>query len=156
MPNDATVAPLAVLADATMLPGPLHAALAAVALYVGLNLVILAWLTVKTGLIRRSERVLMGDGGNQRLIRVMRGHANAMEAIPPTLVAMLVIALLGAPVLAIHALGLLLTIGRFLHALHFTAADAPAWQRGGGFLLSTLAFVGAALWALAIGVAAFL
>ena len=155
MPNDATT-PLATLADAATLPGPLHAALAAVSLYVGLNLAILAWLTVKTGLIRQSEKVLIGDGGNQRLIRVMRGHANAMEAIPPTLVAMLVVALLGAPALAIHAFGVLLTVGRFLHALHFAAADAPAWQRGGGFLLSTLAFAGAGLWALAVGVAALL
>ena len=155
MANDA-MTPLTALAGAATLPGPSHAALAAVALYVGLNLAILTWLTVKTGLIRGSEKVSIGDGGNHRLIRVMRGHANAIEAIPPTLIAMLVIALLGAPVLAIHAFGLLLTVGRFLHALHFTAAEAPAWQRGGGFLLSTLAFAGAALWALAIGVAGLL
>ena len=142
--------------DVATLPGPLHAALSAVALYVGLNLLILAWLTVKTGLIRRSEKVSIGDGGNQRLIRIMRGHANALEAVPPTLIAMLVIALTGAPALVIHVLGCLLTVGRFLHALHFTAADAPAWQRGGGFLLSTLAFAGAALWALAVGIAAIL
>lgn len=156
MPNDATTTPLSALTDAATSPGALHAALAAVSLYVGLNLVILTWLTVKTGLIRRNEMVSIGDGGSQPLIRVMRGHANAMEAIPPTLIAMLVIALLGASTLTIHVLGLLLTTGRFLHALHFTAADAPAWQRAGGFLLSTLAFAGAALWALVLGIAAFL
>ena len=155
MPNDPMNA-AAALADPAMLSGPLHAALAAVALYVGLNLVILAWLTIATGGVRRSQKVLIGDGGDQRLIRVMRGHANAMEAIPPTLIAMLVIAILGAPALAIHALGILLTAGRFLHALHFTAADAPGWQRGIGFLLSTLAFAAAGIWALVEGVLALL
>lgn len=127
------------------------APLGALALYAGLNALILIWLAVQTGRIRQSEKVFMGDGGNPRLIRVMRGHANAIEFMPVTLLLMLLIALLGAPAYAIHGLGLSLTVGRFLHALHFTAADAPAWQRGIGTGLSALAMLGAALWAVAAG-----
>ncbi|MCQ0986598.1 MAPEG family protein [Jiella marina] len=126
-------------------------AVAAVALYAGLNTFILIWLAVQTGRIRQQEKVFMGDGGNPRMIRVMRGHANAIEFIPMTLIAMLGAALLGTPALILHALGVLLTIGRFVHALHFTAADAPAWQRFAGTSLSLLAMAGAALAALVAG-----
>lgn len=129
----------------------IHPALGTVAFYGGLNLLILMWLAVQTGRVRMREKVMMGDAGNAALVRVMRGHANALEAIPPTLIAMLVLALLGAPAIGLHVLGILLTVGRFLHALHFTAADAPRWQRGIGFSLSTLAMAGAALWAIGAG-----
>ncbi len=115
--------------------------IAAVAIYAALNSAVLFWLAVQTGRIRQREKVFMGDGGNPRMIRVMRGHANAIEFIPIT-----------API--IHVLGILLTIGRVLHALHFTAADAPMWQRMAGTGLSFLAMAGAGLAALVAGVTA--
>ncbi|MCP3054182.1 MAPEG family protein [Aurantimonas marianensis] len=130
---------------------PTTDAIGALAIYAGLNTLILLWLAFQTGRVRQSEKVLMGDGGNPRMIRIMRGHANAIEFIPVTLIALLVAALLGGPAWAIHGAGLLLTVGRFLHALHFTAADAPAWQRSAGTGLSILAMLGAALWALFAG-----
>lgn len=128
--------------------------LAAVAIYAGLNSFVLIWLAVQTGLIRQREKVFMGDGGNPRMIRVMRGHANAIEFIPITLISMTLAALLGTSALILHVLGIMLTLGRVLHGLHFTAADAPAWQRSAGTGLSVLAMVGAALAALVHGVMA--
>lgn len=127
------------------------AALGAVAIYAGISVAVLLWLTVATGRIRRNQRVSVGDGGNARLIRVMRGHANATETIPPTLIGLTLMALLGASASAIHLFGVPLVIGRLLHALHFTAADAPGWQRGIGFALTMLAMLGAAGWALVLG-----
>ena len=49
----------------------------------------------------------------------MRGHANAIETIPMALILLLLLALLGVPAWAIHLLGIALTVGRVLHALHF-------------------------------------
>ncbi|MBP0617558.1 MAPEG family protein [Jiella mangrovi] len=126
--------------------------IAAVAIYAGLNGAILIWLAVQTGLIRNQEKVFMGDGGNARMIRVMRGHANAIEFIPITLICMTLAALLGTSAVILHALGIMLTVGRFIHALHFTAADAPMWQRMAGTGLSFLAMGGAAVMALGSGV----
>ena len=126
--------------------------LAAVAIYAGLNSAVLIWLAVQTGRIRNQEKVFMGDGGNARMIRVMRGHANAIEFIPITLICMTLAALLGTPALVIHGLGIMLTAGRILHALHFTAGDAPGWQRFGGTGLSFLAMAGAAIAAVVSGV----
>ncbi|MBO0662615.1 MAPEG family protein [Jiella sp. MQZ9-1] len=128
--------------------------LAAVAIYAALNGGVLVWLTVQTGRVRARDKVMMGDGGNPRLIRAMRGHANAVEFIPITLITMTLAALLGAPALVLHVLGIMLTVGRVLHALHFTADDAPRWQRFSGTGLSLLAMAGAALAALIQGLMA--
>ena len=128
-------------------------ALSAVSIHAGLNALILVWLSVQTGRIRQRLRVSIGDGGEPRLIRVMRGHANAIETIPVALILLLLVALGGGPAWAVHLLGLMLTVGRALHALHFTAADAPGWQRGAGAGLSALVLVAGALWAIALGLA---
>ena len=128
--------------------------LAAVAIYAGLNSVVLIWLAVQTGRIRGQEKVFMGDGGNARMIRAMRGHANAIEFIPITLICMALAALLGSSPLILHVIGIMLTVGRVLHALHFTAGDAPMWQRMGGTGLSFLAMAGAAVMTIVAGVMA--
>ncbi|WP_394690105.1 MAPEG family protein [Hoeflea sp.] len=114
-------------------------ALAAVGIYAALNMAILFWLTVETGRLRGKHKVSIGDGGVKHLVRVMRGHANAVENMPMFFVLMLVGALLGMPMLAAHIIGAAFTIGRGLHAWHFIQEDAPGWQRAGGFMLSFLA-----------------
>ncbi|WP_246232553.1 MAPEG family protein [Aurantimonas aggregata] len=129
----------------------MNAAIGAVAIYAGLAILILVWLAVQTGRVRQAEKVFMGDGGNPRMIRIMRGHANALEFIPATLLAMLLLALTGAPPLLIHLLGLLLIAGRFIHAWHFAAADAPPWQRVAGTALSFFALGGAGVAVLIAG-----
>ncbi len=113
-------------------------AIAAVALYAGLNALILIWLIVSIGRLRGALKIFMGDGGHPRMIRAMRGQANFIEFVPMALILMWLTAAMGAPAIAIHALGVALTLGRFLHALHFTAEDAPGWQRGAGATLSIL------------------
>lgn len=116
-------------------------ALAATALYAALNALILLVLTGATGRHRVRMRIMMGDGGDLHLIRLLRGHANAIEAMPMFFVMLGTGVALGAPAFAVHAIGLPFTAGRALHALHFIQTDAPAWQRGLGFALSFLAFL---------------
>lgn len=114
-------------------------ALAAVGIYAALNMAILIWISIETGRLRGKHKISIGDGGVKHLVRIMRGHANAVENMPMFFVLMLVAALVGMPALAAHVLGLVFTIGRGLHAWHFIQEDAPGWQRGGGFGLSFLA-----------------
>ncbi|RFC66170.1 glutathione S-transferase [Fulvimarina endophytica] len=130
------------------------AALGAVAIYCALNIAILFWISIAIGLIRRRNAILIGDGGDARLAKAMRGHANAIEMMPMTLIALALAALLGASPWLIHALGLALTIGRFLHALHFTRAGTPLWQRMAGFGLSAIALAGSAATAAILGILA--
>ena len=114
-------------------------ALSAVGIYAALCMIVLIWISIETGRLRSKYKVSIGDGGVKHLVRIMRGHANAMENMPMFFVLMVIAALLGMPVLAAHILGACFTIGRALHAWHFIQEDAPGWQRGGGFTLSFLA-----------------
>lgn len=113
-------------------------ALAAAALYAGLNGLILLGLSVHVIRIRVREKVYMGDAGNPAIIRAVRGHANFTEHVPLALILIILAALMGAPTWAVHVLGAMLTVGRLLHAAHFVQSDAPAWQRGGGMALTYL------------------
>lgn len=113
-------------------------ALEAVGLYTGLLGVMLTAIAMGVGRVRMSEKVSIGDGGSLPLIRAMRGMANFVEFVPMTVLVLLGMALLGAPAIAIHVLGVLLVIGRAAHGWHFIQADAPGWQRALGAGLSFL------------------
>lgn len=120
-------------------------AFAAAALYAGLNGLILAWLAVAVVRVRARTGVSIGDGGDPRLVRAMRGQANFVELVPMTLLLLFALAFLGTQAWVLHALGGALTVGRVLHGLHFVQEDAPGWQRGAGAMLSFAALALAAL-----------
>ncbi|MFK8033931.1 MAG: MAPEG family protein [Hyphomicrobiales bacterium] len=126
--------------------------LAIVGIYAALCTFLLIWLGNSTGSLRRKHRVAVGDGGQKHLIRIMRGHANAAENIPITILMLAVAALIGTPTFVLHILGLLFVLGRALHAWHFIQEDAPNWQRFGGFGLAALVTVLLALGLLAHGI----
>ncbi|MFQ8430103.1 MAPEG family protein [Amaricoccus sp. W119] len=114
-----------------------------VGFYASLLGFVLCWLALAAGRARSRAGVLIGDGGDAYLTRTMRGQANFTEYTPFGLILLAIMALLGAPAWELHALGLCLTLGRALHAAHFTRASAPAWQRAGGTLLTFLALFAA-------------
>lgn len=122
-----------------------QSAMAAAGLYAALSTFILFWLAEATGRLRRRHKVLIGDGGIANLVRIMRGHANAVENIPMMAALLILAALLGAPVLAIHLLGAAFVVGRALHAWHFIQEQAPQWQRFVGYGLGALSMTLAAI-----------
>lgn len=126
--------------------------IAALALYAGLNGLILVWLSLNVSKVRMAEKIGMGDKGNPALIRAMRGQANFIENVPMTLVLILILAMIGVPVWVVHILGGSLALGRFLHAWHFTQSDAPGWQRMYGYIFTTLPLLGAIGGALFMGI----
>ncbi len=130
--------------------------LAAVGLYAGLMGLVAIWLVAIVSRWRSKTRILIGDGGNIDLIRAMRGQANFVENVPLALVLMLVLALLGFPSLAIHALGVALTVGRIAHGAHFSGPDKPGWQRALGATLSALVIAISALAAIAYAIMALM
>lgn len=116
-------------------------AVASVGLYAVLNMTILFWLVLATSRLRGRYKVWVGDGGVAHLERIMRGHANAVENMPMTILLLLIAALLGTSALALHLLGVAFTIGRALHAWHFIEEQGARWQREIGFGLSALATI---------------
>ncbi len=49
---------------------------------VGLAAILNLWLSIRVGQVRTREKVSVGDGGNDAVIRRMRAHANYVENAP--------------------------------------------------------------------------
>lgn len=90
------------------------------AFYAGLNALILIWLVFEVVRLRRSRSISLGDGGDDEMGKVLRGHANAAETMPMALILLTLAELTGAPGVALHLAGVVFTAGRLMHALHFT------------------------------------
>lgn len=113
-------------------------ALLSVALYTGLNGLILLWLSVNVVQKRVALKISIGDGGEREMQRAMRGQANFVEYVPFCLGILLLMALIGAPAWVLHLFGLTLTIARLLHARHFIADNKAFWQRRWGASLTVV------------------
>lgn len=123
-----------------------------VGVYAALNIFILAWLAWATGKLRRQHQISIGDGGVPALIRVMRGHANAVENIPMFFILLIIAAGIGTPGFVLHGLAAVFTVGRAVHAWYFIQPDAPMRLRVVGFSASLLPMLILALGLLGHGV----
>ena len=116
-------------------------ALDAVALYTGLNLLILLFIGVRVSLVRRRLKVSIGEGGSDEMLRAIRVHANGADWVPGALSGLRVLAMMDAPALSIHALGGLLTVARAAHAYGFTMTSGPSPARVLGASLTLLVYL---------------
>ena len=114
---------------------------AAVALYTGLNILIIFALIWQVIGHRRREKITLGDGGFPPLIRAIRAHANAVEIAPIALIGLIVMAIANAPLWAIHVGGLSLTLGRALHAYGLSRDEGASFGRMVGMILSLTALL---------------
>lgn len=87
-----------------------------VSLYAGLLALLFIGLSALVIRQRRGAKVAIGAGGDAKLERAMRVHANFAEYVPLGLVLLTLMELQRAPTLLLHALGLLLLAGRISHA----------------------------------------
>jgi uncharacterized protein len=113
------------------------------ALYVGLNILILIALIFLVVAQRRKHKVAIGDGGHKSLLLAIRAHANAVEVMPMALVGLIALAGAGSSAIIIHVLGVMLTLGRGLHAYGLSNDEGTSFGRMAGMLLSLLALIGA-------------
>ncbi len=109
----------------------------AVALYVGLFVLLFIALKINSGRVRASEKVNFGEGGNDAMRQAMRVQGNAVEDVPITLLGLFGLAALSAPVVLIHALGSVLFLSRIAHALTLGSGAGS----GTGRLVGTLGTV---------------
>lgn len=116
------------------------AVLSAAALYTGINILLLFLLSFRVVGSRMRTKVSLGSGGDPDLELRIRAHGNAAEYIPASMLGLIVLALLSVPVLAIHVLGGVFTLGRLLHALGLSATIL--WARQFGMILSWLGMLG--------------
>ena len=112
---------------------------AAIALYTGLNALIILALIGQVIVHRRRENITLGDGGFPPLTRAIRAHANATEIAPIALIGLIAMAMANAPIWAIHVGGLSLTLGRVLHAFGLSRDEGASFGRMAGMILSLTA-----------------
>lgn len=105
-------------------------------IYAGLLALLFIALSWRVIAFRRGERVSLGDGDSKDLRQRARAHGNFAEYTPFGLILLACVELQGAPVLAVHLLGLMLLIGRGLHARGFWVHPMNFTFRTWGMLLT--------------------
>jgi len=123
-------------------------------IYAGLCGLLLLLLSAQVVGLRRKFEVGIGSGGQEELRRAIRVQANFVEYTPITLVLLLLAELQGAPFWLLHAAGLLLVVGRALHATGLRQSAGRTFGRFYGTLATWFALVvliatnlGAVFWA---------
>lgn len=119
-------------------------ALQAVALYAGLNILIIFFLAVNVSLNRQRAKVSLGLGTDEKLEKAVRAHGNAVEWAAPGLIGLTILAFADTQMLFMHILGVGLTLGRGLHAYGIITNTGPNIGRLLGTLLNWLALAGMA------------
>ncbi|OLP18418.1 hypothetical protein BST81_10660 [Leptolyngbya sp. 'hensonii'] len=85
-------------------------------LYASLLALLIVWLSLRVIKLRQTKKVSLGDGGESELQVAIRAQGNATEYIPISLILLLLLELNKAHGALIHAGGIAILAGRFLHA----------------------------------------
>lgn len=117
-----------------------------IGVYIGLNLIINLLLAYRVSANRVRANVMTGTGEDSGLYNANRAHITNAEYTPIILVGLVGLHLLSGSIYVIHAVGLLLTVGRILHAMGLsTAATKSSPPRLIGTLMTWVAQLVAAL-----------
>lgn len=125
--------------DAIILP----VALATTAACAILNL----WLAMRVGMVRRSKKISIGDGGNERLVARMRAQLNFAEYAPIVLILIALIELAVGTVEWLWFVAALFVVARILHPF-----GMDGWKPGRaiGIIVTFLIVAGLGLYAASI------
>lgn len=107
------------------------------------------WLMIRVGQVRTSEKVSVGDGGNDKVIRRMRAHANFGESLPIVLILIAAIELAGGSSTWLWIVGGVYLLGRIAHGV---GMDGGKLGKGRmvGTILTLLIMLGLGGYAIAI------
>ena len=117
-----------------------------VPLYAGLLALVFVGLSAFVIRQRGRAKVAIGAGGDALLERAMRVHANFAEYVPLAVVLLALTELQRAPAWLLHALGLLLLVGRLAHAYGVSQEKENFRFRVSGMMATFATLVIAALY----------
>jgi uncharacterized membrane protein YecN with MAPEG domain len=120
--------------------------------YIGINVLLVFALAIYVVVMRMRHKVGIGDGEVPEMLRAIRVHANALEYVPLALLMMLVLELMAVEAFHLHALGLLLTAGRLLHAWGLAKSSGTSPGRFVGTLCTWAVFLYAAVLCIKVSV----
>lgn len=107
------------------------------------------WLMIRVGQVRGSEKVSVGDGGNDKVIRRMRAHSNYIESAPFILALVALIELATGSSTWLWIVGGVYLLGRIAHGI---GMDDGAFGKGRmiGTIITMLALLALGIYAIAI------
>ena len=110
------------------------------------------WLMIRVGQVRTSEKVSVGDGGNEKVIRRMRAHSNYIETAPFVLILIGLIEMTGTSSTSptwLWIVGGIYLLGRIAHGI---GMDDGKFGKGRmiGTLITMLTLLGLAIYAILI------
>lgn len=126
-------------------------ALPITAVYAGVLTLWVLFLAFKVVGFRGAKKVSLGDGGHADGLRLIRGHANAVETIPLFVIMLGLAEGLGMPVWLLHVFGLAFAGGRIVHGVHFLEERDGITLRFFGMLTTVAAMACLALGLIALG-----
>jgi hypothetical protein len=101
------------------------------ALYLVLSARVIGW--------RRVRRVELGHGEDAQLLRRMRVHANFAEYVPFAVLLMALAESMAPPRPLLHLVGIVLVVGRLMHAYGLSQTPHILRYRAGGMMLTMTA-----------------
>lgn len=104
-------------------------------------------LSVRVGMIRNKEKILLSDGGNMELVSRMRIQANFAEYVPMTLLLLALVEMGGARSGFVWVLGATLFASRITHATMMTIRPQTS-LRGIGTTGNFIVMISCAMWLL--------
>jgi uncharacterized membrane protein YecN with MAPEG domain len=104
-------------------------------LYAGLLALWYFWLSMRISNYR-GHGISLGDGGDPRLQRLIRAHANFGEYVPLILLMLGLLELGHFSIYLLHALGLTLLAARLLHGIALSFSEGWVFGRYWGTALS--------------------
>ncbi len=105
-------------------------------LYAGILSVLFLLLSFRVVQMRGGKGPSLGDGGDPRVLRRIRGHANFAEYVPLILLMLALLELAHFPSLLLHVLGATLVLARLLHGYAFAYRDDFKFGRWWGTALT--------------------
>lgn len=114
-------------------------------LYAGILGLIYAALAFYTIAGRFKHGVVLGDGGNDDMLKRIRTHGNYIEYVPITLFLVLLAELEGASEMLVHIMGTVLVVGRLMHALKLSDLVPIPYGRETGMLMTLLVIITASV-----------
>jgi uncharacterized membrane protein YecN with MAPEG domain len=105
------------------------------------------WLSIRCGQVRTAEKVSVGDGGSDKLIRRMRAHSNFNENAPIVLIMIAALEFAHPASTALAAVAGVFMLGRVAHGLGMEGGSF-GMGRMIGTLITLLTQLGLAFWAI--------
>ncbi len=106
--------------------------------YVGLGALLMLALATRVMWLRNSHGVGLGSGGHEGLSRAIRAHANATEYLPVALLMLVVLAFEQTRPGLLQVFGIVLIVGRVLHAIGLSGSPGRSFGRVTGIVLTLL------------------